>query len=516
MIELNAYKELESIVGKDYVTYDPAILASYGIQPFHRTEPGVWVNIPVAVIMPETSEEVAAIVKVCNKYHIKYKAHSTGLGAHAGPGQDGVLQVYLRRMNHLISFDEKNGIAVIEPYTTYMELQRYGWPKGLSLLMNTAGPHTSILASITSHQGGGNNSASMGYNGRNLLGFEWVTPDGEILKAGSVECNGQYFSADGPEPSVKGIARGYFGYDGGLGIFTKAAVKLYNWAGPSDLPAQEDTFGKDTIVSMPENIHQYMLFVEDTDTLKDMWLRLSEADISYAAYKMAYPLQLLTQNPMTNYMADYFPSVSSMLEEMKQCTIVLIMGQTKGEMKYKLGCLNDICQEFNGFMMGGHPISHADKVAVYQTLKANAYMHNFNQSMLFHVAMGADESIDCIIKEGEEAERIKTGYIKKDQCLHDKGDGAWATFYDQGTWGHCEATMLFNPNNPSQADSMQRYSDDCAEVQFDKRLGGIGFSMFGGLKTVQKFSNESYHFLDWTLKLKKIWDPNDTSDQTFR
>ncbi len=514
MISANAYKELEAVVGKEYLTEDPAICTSYAIQPFHRTEPGVWINVPAAVILPACTEEVAAIVKICNKYGIKYKAHSTGFGAHAGPGQDGVLQVDMRRMNHLIDFDEKNGIAVVEPYTTYMEIQHRGWPKGLSLLMNTAGPHTSILASITSHQGGGNNSASMGYNGRNLLGFEWVTPDGEIVRSGSAECNGKYFCADGPGPSIKGIARGYFGYDGGLGIFTKAAVKLYNWPGPAEIPAENR--GKDVIADMPRNFHQYMLYVKGWDKIREVFLLLAEADICFAAYKMAYPLQVLTQNPMATYKAELFPSVKNVYEEMKQCVVVTIAGCSKDDMKYKLDCLHDITEELGGFLLGGYPRAHDDKVMLYQMLKANAYCHNFNQSMTFHVAMGADESVDSIMRQGEEAERIKKGYIREDGCLNDMGDGAWACFYDQGTWGHCEATMLFNPAIPTQADSMQRYSDDCADVQYDKRLGGIGFAMFGGLKTVQKFSEGSYHFLDWTLRLKEAWDPNATSDQTFR
>ncbi|MBR5572830.1 MAG: hypothetical protein IKV99_09400 [Oscillospiraceae bacterium] len=59
--------------------------------------------------------------------------------------------------------------------------------------------------------------------------------------------------------------------------------------------------------------------------------------------------------------------------------------------------------------------------------------------------------------------------------MNDMGDGAWATFYDQGSCGHCEATMLFDPTIPTMANSMQRYSDDCADVQYDEHLGGIGF-----------------------------------------
>lgn len=514
MIDMEAFRDLEAIVGSEYVTQDPLVCHSYAIQPFHRTEPGVWINVPAAVIMPNSTEEVAAIIKVCNKYGIKFKAHSTGFGAHSGPGDDGVIQIDLRRMNHLVEFDEKNMYAVVEPYTTYSEIQSRGWPVGLNLLLNTAGPHTSILASITSHQGGGGSSCSMGYNGRNLLGFEWVSPEGEIYRVGSFDSSGKWFSADGPGPSMKGICRGYFGYDGGFGVFTKAAVKLYHWPGPDRIPTQYH--GNDLLAEVPEMFRSYKLILEDWSTAKTAFHRLSEAECCYFMHKTSYPRTLMRASGPAYMKAIGHKSLYNALAATKQYLQIIVAGYSERDLAYKEACLKKITEDLNGILIGGHPESRSACSDFMQTIRATAYLNNFSRTKTFHVAMGADESIDTIMRQGEAAEQIKCRVIENGGCVNDMADGAWACFYDQGTWGHCEAVMVFDPFNPMHAPSMQQYSDDCADVQYDEHLGGIGFAMFGGLKTVQKFSKGSYNFFDWTMKLKNIWDPSKVTDQTFR
>ena len=164
-ISEQAYKEIEAIVGTENITADEQICDTYAQHLFHRPDPQLWVLRPAAVVMPATTEEVAAFIKVCNKYKIKYKAHSTGYGAHNGATSQDCVLVDLRRMNHVIDVDEKNMIAVIEPYASGGEIQKKAWEKGLNLCITTAGPQSSVLASITSHQGGSCAGCSMGYNG---------------------------------------------------------------------------------------------------------------------------------------------------------------------------------------------------------------------------------------------------------------------------------------------------------------------------------------------------------------
>ena len=76
----------------------------------------------------------------------------------------------------------------------------------------------------------------MGYNNRNVLGVEWVLPNGELLKLGSLGSGSGWISGDGPGPSLRGILRGTVGAMGGFGVITAAAIRLYQWGGPPELP----------------------------------------------------------------------------------------------------------------------------------------------------------------------------------------------------------------------------------------------------------------------------------------
>lgn len=514
MIDNGAYAELEALLGSENISEDPSICDTYAAQPFHRTEPGIWIHRPAAVVLPSSTEEVSGVVKICNKYKIKYIAHSTGFGAHSGPGEDGVIQVDLRRMNKVHEIDVNNMYAVVEPYTTYMQVQAETYKHNLTPMVITSGPHCSILASITSHQGGGGSSCSMGYNGRNLLACEWVSPTGEIIKIGSAGSDAGWMSADGPGPSMKGIVRGYFGYDGGFGIFTKATVKLHDWAGPSELDIKGHLM--DIEVDVPKNFRSYTMFMPNWDALSDCMYKMGECEAAYYMNKQAAAVSLAILLPKAGKEAFQHDTIRSLVGAGQHMIGIVTQGHSQAELNYKEKCLKAICDDFGGFMIGGHPQTQMEKAMFVATIKASMYLLSFSGPGAFHVAMGADESIDAICEQGKAAEIIKLKYIEDNAATDDMGDGAWACLYEHGTWGHCEATMTFDPTNPLHAPTMQKYSDDCADVQFDKHLGGIGFGMFGGLKTVEKFSEGSYNFFDWTKRVKKIWDPDNLSNMTFR
>ena len=70
------------------------------------------------MIVPGSTEEIQAIVKVCNRYKVKFKAHCTGFGPNGMIGEEGFLSIDLRRMDRILEIDEKNMYAVVEPYVS--------------------------------------------------------------------------------------------------------------------------------------------------------------------------------------------------------------------------------------------------------------------------------------------------------------------------------------------------------------------------------------------------------------
>ena len=83
----NVYKEIEDVLGVEYISQLPAVLDSYAWQPAINLAKFPWIFRPAAVVLPQTTEEVQQIVKICNKHGVKYKAHSTGWANWSGPGR---------------------------------------------------------------------------------------------------------------------------------------------------------------------------------------------------------------------------------------------------------------------------------------------------------------------------------------------------------------------------------------------------------------------------------------------
>ena len=234
-----AYQDLEDIVGPEYISDDPSIQDSYAFQwlaELVRPEQSHYMPRPVAVILPASTEEVQAITRVCNKYKIKIKPISTGWYHWAGPikDEDDTLQVDLRRMNRILEIDEKNMFAIVEPYVICAQLQAEVMKRGLNINIIGAGASTSIVASACAYAGMGPSTYWLGHNSDNVLGMEWVTPSGEIIRTGSLGSGDGWFCSEGPGPSVRGICRGFLGSRGGLGVYTKCAIKLSHWPGPPE------------------------------------------------------------------------------------------------------------------------------------------------------------------------------------------------------------------------------------------------------------------------------------------
>jgi hypothetical protein len=287
-ISRDAYRAIEDIVGPEFVTDDPALLDSYAFQylaELIRPEHSHFMPRPWAVVMPRTTKEVQAVTRLANKYKIKIKPISTGWYHWAAPLKDNepTLQLDLRRMNRILDFDEKNRFAVVEPYVICAQLQAEVMKHGLNINITGAGSSCSIVASACAYFGAGPSSFSMGNNSDNLLGQEWVTPAGEIVRTGSVSSGAGWFCSEGPGPSVRGITRGYLGSRGGLGTYTKCAIKLADWPGPASLEVKGRPPGYR--LPVPENFRVYTIGAPDWDSFAECYYGIYDNTLGYIFHR---------------------------------------------------------------------------------------------------------------------------------------------------------------------------------------------------------------------------------------
>ncbi|MDD1779011.1 MAG: FAD-binding protein, partial [Candidatus Helarchaeota archaeon] len=122
-LDEKTYQELVKIVGEKHVSKDPVINQAYAynwcnelVNLRRGKEASLFVDAPIAVVVPGSTEEVQQVLKVIDHVGLKFKAQSTGLGPWNCVSGDNVIVLDLRRMDKIRKIDPKNMFAVIEPY----------------------------------------------------------------------------------------------------------------------------------------------------------------------------------------------------------------------------------------------------------------------------------------------------------------------------------------------------------------------------------------------------------------
>lgn len=375
-----AYQALEKIVGPDNISDDPAILDSYAYQmnaelKWHGSKFGIR---PEAAIVPGSTEEVQAIVKTCNRYKIKAKPYSTGWGTYSDLRSEGTIQLDMRRMNRILEIDEQNMFAVVEPYVVCAQLQAEAMKLGLNCHMIGAGASCSALA-VTTYGGPGPDTIFMGVGFENLLGLEWVMPSGDILRTGSLGSSLGWFCGEGPGPSLRGLARGGTGLEGGFGIFTKCAIKLSPWPGPAVMPVEGTAPAYNS--PLPENFSAYTLAFPSWQAYADAYYQIYDAEIGYIAHKQfpqwgnelqAAIVKIVTDPTRQMYDLEELlktPEIQKMTSEMRHSFQIVLAGMSPGDIAWQERALDEILAETGGWKVAEMSAPHMERWTLLYLVK---------------------------------------------------------------------------------------------------------------------------------------------------
>lgn len=511
-LKREVYEALKNVVGIENISEDPAVIHSYMLQPAFGTAPKFISAGIEAVVLPKDTEEVQAIVKICNKYKVKFKAHSTGWGIQGIPVRKGSILLDLRRMDKILQIDEKNMYAVIEPYVTARELQAEVMKRSLTCHVIGAGCQHSILASATSGWGMGVTANTMSHNARNLLGFEWVTPTGEIVRDGVVD--GDKFGD--PGPSLRGVIRGYSGATGGLGIFTKAAIKLYPWSGEAtpEVTGLSPKFGW----KIPENTKIYLLKLPSWEKLSEAIYKLNEEEIAYIIWSYSPFNLILGLSVSNNNYYDLWKMLeeTGAIEENRYPLQIMITANSKKELEYKEKVLKEILDETGA----------SDYLPAFVTQEMREFLFaefitQYSHALIyrstgeFGSSYGNYVTLDDNMKAAKSCHEVRSKYIKEGKLVDDGFENMWGGPEEQYTYGHNEGLFMPDPSDRESLRASRSYileSDE--EVLKQKLMGSLTIPMVvepGPLMPkgmVPKLSN----YLTWSKKIKDIFDPNHLSE----
>ena len=212
MIGTDLVDAFVSRLGAAHVKTDAESRALYGTDALKRGSPAD------IVVFPGTTEEVAAVVRICADRRIPLVPRGGGTGYTGGsvPARGGVV-VSLERMNRILEIDEANLIAVVEPNVVTGDLQDAVEQVGLFYPPDPASLRQSVIGGNVAECAGGPRAFKYGTTKRYVLGLEAVLPTGEVIHTGG--------------KTVKNVV-GYdltqllVGSEGTLAIITKIILRL--------------------------------------------------------------------------------------------------------------------------------------------------------------------------------------------------------------------------------------------------------------------------------------------------
>ena len=203
---------LKKIVGNDDV------LTSKISKEIYAYDSSPFVYQPGAVVFPESTEEVAEIMKLANETGIKVVPRGAGTGVSGGAvTPDGGIILVLTRMDKILDIDTINETALVETGVVNMDLTRAVEGRGYMFAPDPASLKVATIGGNVAECAGGIKGVKYGVTKEHVLGMEVVLPTGEIVQFG-----GSPNLADN-RPNLTGI---FNGSEGTFGVITKVLVKL--------------------------------------------------------------------------------------------------------------------------------------------------------------------------------------------------------------------------------------------------------------------------------------------------
>ncbi len=205
-------KQFEAVVGKNGVVQRREELITYecdGLTSYRQR--------PAVVVLPRTTEQVAQVVKICDRHSIPFIARGSGTGLSGGalPVENCVL-IVTSLMRQILSVDLENQQVVVQPGVINSWVTQTVSGAGFYYAPD---PSSQIICSIggnVAENSGGVHCLKYGVTTNHVLGLKLVLPDGSIVDVG-----GQI-----PEMPGYDLTGVFVGSEGTLGIATEITLRI--------------------------------------------------------------------------------------------------------------------------------------------------------------------------------------------------------------------------------------------------------------------------------------------------
>ncbi|MFM2125151.1 MAG: hypothetical protein RL328_1602 [Acidobacteriota bacterium] len=204
--------EFRAVVGERGLIHAPEELRTYecdGLTNFRVA--------PIAVLLPESTEQVQGVVRICHRNRIPFVARGSGTGLSGGalPVAGGVV-ISLARMKRILEVDLPNQRVTVEPGVINLEVTARVAGQNYFYAPDPSSQSVCSIGGNVAENSGGAHCLKYGFTTTHVLGMEVVLPNGDVVNLGSN-------TLDAPGYDLAGV---FVGAEGTLGVVTKVILRV--------------------------------------------------------------------------------------------------------------------------------------------------------------------------------------------------------------------------------------------------------------------------------------------------
>ena len=211
-VEAGLIAALEGIVGRAGVvaTLEGRLTYECDMHTFYK-------GIPDVVVLPESAEQAAAVVRLCRGAHVPIVPRGSGTGLIGGAmAPQGGVMVAMTRMNRILEVDTANRCATVEPGLINLWLSNATRERGYFFAPDPSSQMVSSIGGNVSTNAGGPHCLKYGITVNHILGLQMVTGAGELVWVGGK-------AQERPGYDLTGVM---VGAEGTFGLVTAVMVRL--------------------------------------------------------------------------------------------------------------------------------------------------------------------------------------------------------------------------------------------------------------------------------------------------
>jgi glycolate oxidase len=175
-----ALQRIQAVLRPEQLLLRPEQLAAYesdGLTAFRQR--------PLAVAVPETSDEVIALLRLCHELKLPFVARGSGTSLSGGslPVAGGVV-ITLNRLNRILRLDPDQRIAVVQPGVINAAVTTAAAPHGLHYAPDPSSQSICTIGGNVAFNSGGAHCLKYGMTSNHVLGIKAVLATGEVVEWG--------------------------------------------------------------------------------------------------------------------------------------------------------------------------------------------------------------------------------------------------------------------------------------------------------------------------------------------